>query len=132
MAQGGRHLFGTRSAADQIRGLLSAAGLDGGGYQSRGLRGQAERQLQSLFQRVFPHGMSSSMARGAQSVPLPLPWRALQHRRDQRRRPATQAAAPVRTPYRRHDALRPESIHRVDLMSRLAAAYNWLDERTAI
>ncbi|TMF86487.1 MAG: hypothetical protein E6I07_08645 [Chloroflexi bacterium] len=76
--------------------------------------------------------MSGAMGDQPRSVPLPLPRRALRHDREQCRRPAAQAASPVRAQDRGHHALYPEPLHRVRVMGRISAAYNWFDERTAI
>src|SRR5437660_2212788 len=82
---------------------------------------------------MHAHAVPGPLGNRAASVSLSLSRRSVRHQRRQRRRAATQAAAPVRPPHRRHHALRAEPIHGDHLMARrLAAAYNWFDERTAI
>ncbi|TMF98923.1 MAG: DUF4405 domain-containing protein, partial [Chloroflexi bacterium] len=77
--------------------------------------------------------MPGALGRRAAPVPLPLSRRAVRHQRRECGWTATEAPARVRAPHRRHDALRPEPLHRGNLVGRrLSAAYDWFDERTAI
>src|ERR1700687_1570846 len=100
--------------------------------QPGGLCGEDQQQLPGLLERVHAHAVPGALAVRPGTVPLPLPRRPHRHHRDEQRWSPPEAAAAVRAPHRRHHPLHPEQLHGIDLMGRIAAVYDWLDERAAI
>src|SRR5438477_12293890 len=77
--------------------------------------------------------MSGSLGCLAERVSLSLSRRPLRHGRPECRRPAAETAAAICPSPERHHALRRKPIHRVPVIrERVASAYNWFDERTAV